>query len=60
MDGMQGRVQVVMNPSKYEIPSGSTYGYFIADDTDQVRAAVQQLSREHCSSLICTTEVAYQ
>ena len=33
----QGRVQVVMNPCKYEIPSGSTYGYLIADDADQVR-----------------------
>ena len=32
----QGRVQVVMNPCKYEIPSGSTYGYVIADDAEQV------------------------
>jgi hypothetical protein len=36
----QGRVQVVMNPSKYEIPSGSTYGYFIADDADKVNLKV--------------------
>ena len=39
----QGRVQVVMNPCKYEIPSGSTYGFLIADDAAQAcrRARVQ-------------------
>ncbi len=30
-----------MNPCKYEIPSGSTYGYIIADDAEQV-LSIQQ------------------
>jgi len=32
----QGRVRVVMSPAKYEIPSGSTYGFLIADNADKV------------------------
>jgi len=32
----QGRVRVVMSPAKYEIPSGATYGYLIANDVDEV------------------------
>jgi hypothetical protein len=35
-DLLQGRVRVVLSPSRYEIPSGSTYGYLIADNADQV------------------------
>ncbi len=33
----QGRVRVVLNPSRYEIPSGSAYGYIIADNAEQAR-----------------------
>jgi hypothetical protein len=40
LQSMQGRVRVVMNPSRYEIPSGSAYGYIIADNAEQARSHV--------------------